>query len=162
MIADTAVCANGPWLSDNLLPKDSDGNIYTGSDDESWGLDMDILALESELQRLREQNMDINEMNRHLDNLSCGTSVASSECSEELSIDIEADEFGIDVRESVEGHLFTADFPSSIMNMFDDTDIAESIVLDGIDWSENSELKSVSPGPTGYRGQDYLSKNSIS
>ncbi|CAH1785270.1 unnamed protein product [Owenia fusiformis] len=78
MIADTGLLSNSSWglHSDNLLSKE----VYHGIGN-TQPLDLDILELENELERVKSENEKAFEIH-HI--TSTGTSKASSECSEDL------------------------------------------------------------------------------
>lgn len=91
MIADTAVLSTSPWSGDQMLfPKEH----YRLSESPDLDvLDMDIASLEAELER--ESNQSRGEMSgvqlRLGSSTSCGTSLAGSECSDEICLDVESD-----------------------------------------------------------------------
>ncbi|XP_033751401.1 protein FAM199X-B-like [Pecten maximus] len=122
MIADTAV-STSPWASESILLKDFDladlGRLDGKNDNET-------VALNSSYDRVWQQSS----LHSH-QNLSTGTSAASSDCSDEhdLYLDIDGD---------LNEHLF-GDISTSLLNIIQDTDVSDAIALvQDFDWQSIS------------------------
>ncbi|XP_060074513.1 protein FAM199X-B-like [Ylistrum balloti] len=121
MMADTAVSAS-PWTTESILLKDFDLADFGCLD----GNDHETVALNNSYDRVWKQSS----LHSH-QNLSTGTSAASSDCSDEhdLYLDIDAD---------LNEHLF-GDISTSLLNIIQDTDVSETIALaQDFDWQSIS------------------------
>ncbi|XP_013411787.1 protein FAM199X [Lingula anatina] len=87
MIADTPLLTSSPWQSESPLTKDYK-NVFLDIDSM---IDMDFNTLEAEVKRVRnDKSQSLSTSFQTYYNItSSGTSVASSECSEETFLDLE-------------------------------------------------------------------------
>lgn len=122
MIADTAVTTS-PWSSESILLKDFDFADLGRLDGR---MDNETVAINNSYDRAWKQSaLQVHQ------NLSTGTSVASSDCSDEhdLYLDIDAD---------LNEHLF-GDISTSLLNIIQDTDVSDTIALvQDFDWQSIS------------------------
>ncbi|OWF51926.1 protein FAM199X-B-like [Mizuhopecten yessoensis] len=122
MIADTAV-STSPWAAESILFKDFDladiGRLDGRNDHETLTLTNSYDSVWKQSSLLGHQN------------LSTGTSVASSDCSDEhdLYLDIDGD---------LDEHLF-GDITTSLLNIIQETDVSDTIALaQDLDWQSIS------------------------
>ncbi|XP_046360664.2 protein FAM199X-B-like [Haliotis rufescens] len=118
MIADTAVTMGSPWFSDS--PDIGEVPI------DNFDLDLDINAFEAEISRIHRQPKPElqQDMYSFLNSVSCDASVASSECSDDLYVDIDGDDA-----------LF-CDLQASILNILDDGTNSNVLSIDNIDLAD--------------------------
>ncbi|XP_067655571.1 protein FAM199X-B-like [Haliotis asinina] len=151
MIADTAVTMGSPWFSDGSdigeVPID---NIH---------LDLDINTFEAEISRIHRQPKPElqQDMYSFLNSVSCDASVASSECSDDLYVDVDGDEA-----------LF-CDLQASILNILDDGTNSNVLSIDNIDladadWGVSSRSHDTDNQSTtsGYSSISSSSQSSLS
>ncbi|XP_076114947.1 protein FAM199X-like isoform X2 [Mytilus galloprovincialis] len=115
MFTDNVVAMPSPWCLDNILLKDVSP--------ESWKYSPERNTNDTEYYIFEEAGIDrVRQFNDYC-NLSTGTSVASSECSDDLYLDVDAD---------TEADLF-GDLASSVLSIIQDikdTDFSEVVLED--------------------------------